>query len=167
MPDPPASSYLALRGRSASASMRLSDAKNREERYKELVEEVLTTLKNRGEHAKFAMLDVRDIVCTSADVTYAQAALRLSYCVLTAILAIFVRLVGCGTHSNEAGFNLMMVEGVWKTDTIAHVRDIFDFHESRPFLSSYFQLASEDATVVLEVRFFLSPIFIAHAISSL
>ena len=75
MPDPPASSYLALRGRSASASMRLSDAKNREERYKELVEEVLTTLKNRGEHAKFAMLDVRDIVCTSADVTYAQAVL--------------------------------------------------------------------------------------------
>lgn len=60
--------------------------------------------------------------------------------------------MGCGTHSNEAGFNLMMSERVWKTRVIAHVRDIFDFHESRPFLSSYMKFASVDVTVMLTVR---------------
>ena len=72
---------------------------------------------------------------------------------------ILLRFVGCGTHSNEAGFDLMMAEGVWSDGTIAHVRDVFDFDESRPFLSWCIKLASEDVTIVLGVRLLFHLVF--------
>lgn len=66
------SSSLSLAGRSSSGRTRESDAKEREAIYAELVEGVLTTLKKRSEHAKFAKMDVRDIVCTNDAITCAS-----------------------------------------------------------------------------------------------
>ena len=63
------------------------------------------------------------------------------------------RFVGSGLHSNEAGFNLMLNEGVFDTGSVAHVRDIFDFHSERPHLTSVFGFAALDVCIVDEVRF--------------
>jgi hypothetical protein len=62
------------------------------------------------------------------------------------------RLVGSGLHSNEAGFHLMLHEGVFDTRCVAHVRDIFDFHPERPHLSTVFGFASLDICIMDEVR---------------
>jgi len=62
------------------------------------------------------------------------------------------RFVGSGRHSNEAGFNCVMNQGGFETTTVAHVRDIFDVHPDRPFLTTVFGFASLDICIMDEVR---------------
>ena len=60
--------------------------------------------------------------------------------------------MGCGIHSNQFGFDYCIDQRIWTSQTVVHVRDIFDLHESRPFLSSVFTFASNDAVLVQEVK---------------
>jgi len=47
-----------------------------------------------------------------------------------------------------------MEEGIWDTKIVAHVRDIFDLHSSRPSLNNVFLFASNDVVFGNEVGFF-------------
>ena len=59
--------------------------------------------------------------------------------------------MGCGLFSNQAGFDYCLEEKVWDVTVVAHVRDIFDLDEKRPFLNSVFVFASSDVSIINEV----------------
>lgn len=123
---------LSLPGRSASTEERKTDALARAKGQKELEERVNKIITNKPSTASFAKLNLSDLVYGSE---------KLSF-------------VGCGLHSNQLGFDYCIDQGAFATQTVVHVRDIFDLHEQlRPFLSSVFTFASNDAVLVNDVLF--------------
>ena len=53
--------------------------------------------------------------------------------------------MGAGAHSNDAGVAAVLGARVATATTVAHVRDIFDRADARPYLSSVLAFASDDA----------------------